>query len=47
MYSNYKVSVHAEIWLAKTVGTRTEPSVADSDLIYTNAKIDPDVIKVH
>jgi hypothetical protein len=47
MYSNYKVSVHAEIWSAKTGGTRTEPSVADSDLIYTNAKINPDVIKVH
>ncbi len=47
MYSNYKVSVHAEIWSAKTGGTRTESSVADSDLIYTNAKINPDVIKVH
>lgn len=45
MYSNYKVSVHAEMWSAITGGTESEPSNADNYLIYTNAKVDPDVIK--
>ena len=45
MYSNYKVSVHAEMWSAITGGTESDPSNADNYLIYTNAKVDPDVIR--
>ena len=45
MYSNYKVSVQAELWSAISNGTRSEPSVAKNFLIYTNAKIEPNVIR--
>lgn len=45
MYSNYKVSVQAELWSAISNGTRSEPSVATNFLIYTNAKIEPNVIR--
>ena len=45
MYSNYKVSAHAEMWSAITGGTESDPSNADNYLIYTNARVDPDVIR--
>lgn len=45
MYSNYRVTVHAEMWSALTGGTESDPSNADSFLIYTNARIEPNVIK--
>jgi hypothetical protein len=44
MYSNYKVSVHAEMWTAIAGGTESDPSNADNYLIYTNARVEPDVI---
>ena len=44
MYSNYKISVHAEMWTALMGGTESDPSNADSELIYTNAKVYPEVI---
>ena len=47
MYSNYRVTVEASLWSAQTGGTRSEPSVASNYLIYTNAKIKPDVIRVN
>jgi hypothetical protein len=44
MYSNYKISVHAEMWTAITNGTESDPSNADNYLIYTNAKVNPEVL---
>ena len=44
MYSNYKVSVHAEMWSAVTGGTESDPSNADNYLVYTNARVEPNVI---
>ncbi len=43
-YSNYKVSVHAEMWSQISGGTESEPSNADNYLIFTNARVEPDVI---
>lgn len=45
MYSNYRVSVHAEMWSAIIGGSESDPSNADNYLIYTNARIEPNVIK--
>lgn len=45
MYSNYKVSLHAEMYSGLTGGTSYDVSQDADHLIYTNTKVIPDVIQ--
>lgn len=45
MYSNYKVSLHAEMYSVLSGGTVYDVSQDDDHLIYTNTRIIPEVIQ--
>ena len=45
MYSNYKVSLHAEMYGVLSGGTVYDVSQDDDHLIYTNTRIIPEVIQ--